>query len=84
MEWQPIETAPKDGTDVLLFFPTYKRQVHVGHYNIRETFTHGKLDSRSEGWITGLIWGIGDQAEPSHWMAIPAGPNQPEQASGTT
>ena len=29
-EWHPIETAPKDGTDILTWDGTYRR---VGHWN---------------------------------------------------
>lgn len=64
-EWQYIETAPKDGSDILLYeksscFP----EVWVGHYTIyndEPTWTDGD-DS--------LV-----NTNPTHWMSIPKPPN---------
>lgn len=62
--WQPIETAPKDGTEVLL------AEVHNGTYSCIE---HGSWDylETSEwdgvkcyGWLTDM----GRIDEPTHWM----------------
>lgn len=75
MDWQPIETAPKDGTDVLLFFPDYRRKIWLGHYFVSETFDYGKLRHRSEGWSIGAI-GIGDKIEPIMWHPLPDLPGQ--------
>ena len=81
MEWKTIESAPRDGANVLLFFPDYKRKVWLGHYNIHESFTHGKLDYRSEGWIFGsVLAGFGEKPEPTHWMPIPEGPSAADDA----
>lgn len=73
-EWQPIETAPKDGTDVLLFLQNLR--VCIGSYNINESFTNGELNYRYEGWNTGMITILGNETpQPTHWMPVPSGPN---------
>jgi hypothetical protein len=73
MDWNPIETAPKDGTEVLLFFPTFRegRRVRVGHYYYTETYEYGKLSRKNEGWFEGSMFGsIGDKPEPTLWAQI--------------
>ena len=79
-EWQPIETAPKDGTDILLWYPAYKRGVWIGAYNISETYDHGKLSRRSEGWSAGLMPSFFDRKpnEPTLWQPLPADPASAE------
>jgi hypothetical protein len=73
MSWQPIDTAPKDGTYVLLFIPQFGRcHIWRGNYIVSETFTHGTLDYRFEGWNIDIVYG--DRPEPTHWMPLPAGP----------
>lgn len=61
-EWQPIETAPKDGTHIQLYRPVMQ---FVGYY--------GGEDS---GWrhnAPGLdaIWPL-----PTHWMPLPPTPSE--------
>jgi hypothetical protein len=74
MEWLPIDTAPKDGTEVILHFPKYKRP-QLGRYTIRETYEHGKLDDRYEGWSgSWTAYDMGKGPEPTHWMPLPAKP----------
>lgn len=59
--WQPRETAPRDGTQVLLFFPNY----YQGKGGISwGCFVNGAwLDSRAF-----------QNAEFSHWMHMPPAP----------
>jgi hypothetical protein len=69
MEWQPIETAPKDGTVVLLFVP--------GDDDCREDcWITASWDGLMGGvWMDnarGEWWGFG----PSHWMPLPPPPKE--------
>ena len=62
-EWQPIETAPKDGSDVLVWWPDWMAQpIRVAHY-----------EQRHDIWLTGR-----DSAAqpPTHWMPLPAAPGE--------
>jgi len=60
-DWQPIETAPKDGTHILTW--------REGD-NIRETFWR-KFDS---SW-GGEAWSYPEWAAPTHWMTKPELPS---------
>lgn len=74
-EWLPIETAPKDGTDVLLYFP------HI------DACIRGRWDWQGEGdWESGIAdwkdWCVDNDFVimedlsycPTHWMPLPAAP----------
>ena len=71
MEWQPIETAPKDGTRVLIYDGVAIKSgmfVQWFHYFLQE---------KQEGW--GTNWDNEFQAPdevmyPTHWMPLPAPP----------
>lgn len=77
MEWQPIETAPKDGTDVLLFGDwageingmAEKPSIAVG------TWTGGASDYGPDGW-----WylphsdGYACWMKATAWMPLPKPP----------
>lgn len=69
MNWQPIETAPKDGTDVLVWGPGCKSI--VASWNPAET-----------RWSDGF-WDDGLTDDPwihaTHWMPLPAGPAKEPQ-----
>ncbi len=67
--WQPIESAPKDGTSVLGFFP-----VLVGY-----TARQDVVPMHWSGWGGG-IWanstsGHNIDNAPTHWQPLPAPPN---------
>ena len=67
--WQPIETAPKDGTRVLLW-NGYRRA--IGWYS--------HYEDSSSGWhrqtLIGEPLGLRDIAPETHWMPLP-GPPEP-------
>lgn len=60
MEWQPIETAPKDGTPVLLYATP---RMEVGYWNVAVT------DVGITGWYPSMYW-----RRPTHWMPLPEPP----------
>lgn len=65
--WQPIATAPRDGTAVLL---KYKENVFVGEYNPEffKGFPWRFFDSETSTGINGLQDnGFG----PTHWQPLP-------------
>jgi hypothetical protein len=75
--WKPIETAPKDGTRVLLAFSA---RVHVGWWIDEVTTRYGREHRSQQEWhVEGmdLLWR--DRPKPTHWMPLPALPaRQPE------
>lgn len=72
-EWQPIETAPRDGTVILL---TYADDVLVGAWDAGESRYPWKyLDAewrRGKGLVP-FMNGLASHA-PTHWMPLPAPP----------
>lgn len=77
MEWQPIETAPKDGTWVLVYGDgaddeAEQRKIAVAQFtnylNGRTTDWHWQF-----AWYDGGYYGVFDN--PTHWMPLPEAPN---------
>jgi hypothetical protein len=74
-EWQPIETAPKDGTEILLF-TTYLADEYYD-----ETFSTVQIGSWDFGhdtveaiWRRPAGWACVKIGEPTHWMPLPEPP----------
>lgn len=63
-DWQPIESAPKDGTPVLLFDG---KGIHDGAW---ANYPHMPC------WD----WKDGQTADPTHWKPLPAAPGSKEEA----
>ena len=61
MTWQPIETAPKDGREVLVFG---NNSYAVASFDGEEWRDYGDI-----GWA-GMY---GDDNQPTHWMPLPSG-----------
>jgi hypothetical protein len=72
--WQPIETAPKDGTRILLFDPSDDdgESVKLGHFVLPVYRAQG-----SGGWLCNRADWMALH-EPSHWMPLPETPTKGE------
>ena len=66
IEWQPIETAPKDGTDILVM--TGETMHVVRWINIHGDFDYWAVDDNKHGPFT-----LRGKA-PTHWMSLPEPP----------
>ena len=67
-QWQPIASAPKDGTKVLLYWPHWSGVAVIGYNADRRWISMVKLsDEQDPG--------------PTHWRPLPL-PPQEEQARG--
>lgn len=66
-EWQPIETAPKDGTEI---FTAKMKPERFGSY-----FYAVRSKWRGSEWVMDLgdRWSPFDP-DPTHWMPLPAPP----------
>ena len=61
-DWQPIETAPRDWSDVLLYVPDLAsdwRHVCEGYYDADEAI-----------WRSPVFLSV----KPTHWMPLPEPP----------
>ena len=62
-EWQPIETAPKDGTNILVVCGDY-REMTVAYY----------INSKNKlkrGWFSGYV-----PLHPTQWIPLPEFPTK--------
>lgn len=84
--WQPISTAPKDGTNVIL---TNGKEVAQGWWLYEEPYIREIRDEdgryidqhESDGFDGWLDCDGGMQPDPTHWMPLPAAPNALSQTS---
>jgi hypothetical protein len=69
MDWQPIETAPKDGTHILIYCPEEKRIVSSWWWNQPKT-------KRGGAWYgTDPMDRLNWIQFPTHWTPLPPPPN---------
>lgn len=74
-QWQPIETAPKDGVRFLAWENAYADLPYVVHWN-----RYDPGDAAEAGvdgyWAFSeqLIGDVAGEATPTHWLPIPAPP----------
>jgi hypothetical protein len=76
MSWQPIETAPRDGTRILVYDPSESEggPVLAAYWSDSVWWQDAWMvwDCRSDGW----------QVSPTHWMPLPSPPTGPDQRPG--
>lgn len=60
--WQPIETAPKDGTEVIVFEANFPKVIFIAKM--------GRQGIGVWDWMTT----DGDVAFPAYWMPLPKPP----------
>ena len=63
MEWQPMETAPKDGT-IVLGYDRKAKKWNVKFMTYHTTMTGGY-------WRNEVVTGV---FNPTHWMPLPEPP----------
>ena len=91
--WRPIESAPKTGRKVILF---YKNRLNVGRTVIARWLTDEQateIDADDVGLEGGWYECIDNwddftevaihEGEPSHWMPLPAPPSPKQQEKNT-
>ena len=72
MEWQPIETAPKDGTLIVVWPPTWQGATSSARYNDnRHAKTPRPFWSRLDDM--GRV-SLSRDNQPTHWMPAVDGP----------
>lgn len=84
-EWRPIASAPRDGTEILLWVPLKRSSGGCRVVGKWATDFEGELCGRPywEGWQDPMAADkICDETEASHWLPLPAPPT-PAAASGT-
>jgi hypothetical protein len=75
--WQPIETAPKDGTDIIVMYVHISTQ--IVHAAFWLEYQEGLDNPDDEGWWT-YDWSEVSRVKmsgdwtPTHWMPLPALP----------
>jgi len=73
-EWQPIETAPKDGSSILFSAAGWKR-AWAGYYlSLKTAQFAGDVERFGEGWKRDNYCDV--QCNPTHWQPLPAPPER--------
>lgn len=82
--WQPIESAPRDGTQVLVWSDELYIKPYIAWWGVDQNAPED--GNEQEEWLTGDgdSWSTGyyyTPCNPTHWMPLPA-PPQTEKENG--
>ena len=72
MQWQPIETAPTDGTSILAI-------VAGEHPDSGEPYVPEVVHWLAGWWNESWSYDAGVDYQPTHWMPLPDGPLSPKE-----
>ena len=81
-EWQPIETAPKDGAAVLLYLPDAYTMcgltdgIIIGHWSAADLPADAPEHSDDAWFHVSQTGGFYCDIEPTHWMPLPEPPEE--------
>lgn len=67
-DWQPIETAPRDGTEVLVY------ATMPDHLQWADPDKQLRPVTRVTAWHPDAGWCVDELREASHWRPLPKGP----------
>ena len=70
-EWMPIETAPKDGTSVLLWVPIAGEPLKGSSIPISARMVISEWLDVIYEWDSPIIYG---DDQPTHWARLPSPP----------
>ena len=74
-DWLLIETAPKDGEDIILYIPGITHPVQIGYWYDRKSVVNGRIEYEKAEWYYGTFFvPLNERPAPTHWMPIPANP----------
>jgi hypothetical protein len=75
--WQPIETAPKDGTPIICWSSQIKYEygIVIGEYIPEKIQTYNGIEYTNIGvWVNSNL--KNRNIKPTHWMHLPDLPKQ--------
>lgn len=86
-QWMPIETAPRDGTEIFAYLPEEGNLVGVQMYFISREHCQKEYDDpdyMEEGWYVSYCYDNWNSYQdislkPTHWMPLPAPPQAGEE-----
>lgn len=70
MEWQPIETAPKDGSRILGYTPSWEPHIVCLYW---KDFQQDDPEFEHGGFVDDFI---NETFYPTHWMPLPEPPEK--------
>ena len=72
MEWQPIETAPRDGKVFIAYYPKQGWVLKSWGPYVWPCWFHKHVFGQGGSWVTGIKDDMFKQ--PTHWMPLPEPP----------